>query len=405
MTDSLANSGEIGLTRLVGRIVAGDQKLPSIDELTELDGDQLQFLHNLLKGAIRSGLSAASEGHVRKFSRERLAPALRLKLSKAIVDRARALIDARSDLMFLTRLRATELHTFINSAELFPEKLKAERKRVGPRSTAMIDLQVEFIAGHLDEFSDAELNRVTMAMALVEVAIGYDAAEAFFQTYGENSLEKDSGLAADEGETVTNFFGSAWTTSISPELLSGKFSAARIAAILMHELVHVGQPRQGGGGNISIHLGEGRPYGVDWAIADALNDDVRRAATEAFMRGGLLSNANEVADYCVTCVAASVLGGLRVGTRPSGLPSNLQMDSERADRLFVELVTSIPDKYSTELMSYLNDLGRAFPAAAPNRGGWINRNSRIPAICRFKEAKSTLFDQISDGTFALPPPQ
>lgn len=404
MTDSLANSGEIGLTRLVGRIVAGDLKLPSIDELTELDGDQLQFLHNLLKGAMRAGLSVAAQENVRKFSRERLAPALRLKLGKAMADRARALIDARSDLMFLSLLRATELHTFINSAELFPQKLEAERKRVGQRSTAMVDLQVEFIVDHRDEFSDAELNRVIMAMALIEVAFGYDAAAAFFRTYGENSIEKSSKVSADAGKTEGDFFGSGSTTLISDKLLSGSFSAARIAAILMHELVHVGQPREGGSGNVSIHLGEGRPYGIDWAIADALNDDVRRDATEAFMQGGLLSNANEVADYCVTCVAASVLGGLRVGARPAGLPGNLQMDAERAQRLLTELVTSIPDRYSRELMSYLNDLGAAFPAAALNRGGWINRNARIPSICRVKKMGSTLFDQISDGTFALPPP-
>jgi hypothetical protein len=47
---------------------------------------------------------------------------------------------------------------------------------------------------------------------------------------------------------------------------------------------------------------------------------------------------------------------------------------------------------------------RAIPALL-----WLRRRQtgiakRIPGICRGKEAKSTLFDQIADETFAKPPP-
>lgn len=403
MADNLAKSGEIGLSRLVARIIAGEKELPSIDDLTELDSEQLQFLHNLLKTALRAGMSAGATENLRDFSRERLAPALRLKLQKAIADRARALVDARAALLRLSLLRAGDPDLFDETGN-GPSKLKAERERVGDRSTAMVDLQVAFIVNNRDEFSDAEFNRIIRAMAQVEVAIGYDAAAAFFKTYGENSLEKDPDDSADAAHTQGNFFGSSSTTTVFPALLNRTSSAARIAAILMHELVHVGQPSEASSANISKHLGEGRPYGVDWAIAEALGDDERRAATEDFMRGGLLSNANEVADYCVTCVAASLLSGLRVGVKPADLPVHLQKDAEQADSLLIELVTSIPDKYSRALMSYLNDVGEAFPNAALRPGGWINRNKRIPGICRRKEAKSTLFNQIADGTFAKPPP-
>jgi hypothetical protein len=393
MGDVLKGGGEAAIYRFIGSLTVGEVTLPSIDELSALDTESLKLLRKLALRGIKDAPTEEDRVRIRRFINDHLSPAIRLKLTKAIKKRADMLWGIRFELFELTWISITNLHLFINSAELLPEALEKERRRLGADHVKMVDQQFLFIDRQGSEFSETEYRRLIKAITLVEAGFGYDTAFSYFETYSTATLEKDSALSLDEGAT------DGLETEISHVLLGGRIRSSWIASVLIHELVHVSQVRAKGSDS-----GEGRAYGVDWQVASVLDDAGRREATETRMEFLMGFNVNEVADYCVTCVAANMLDSLRLGASPVGMPATLRVSEAAAKKFYFELMTSVPSKFSGELVRYLNDIGRSFRAGALSKGGWINRNQRIPVVCRVKQFRSNLFDQIEDGTFAALPP-
>lgn len=393
--DDIVGGGEVALYRLIGRIVSGDTSLPTIEDLAGLDVSALQTLLRLVKRALKSDSSPESKAAIRRFLHDRLDKAVRLKFARTVERRAAELYRIRLpafEALFRAKYNEDRLIGGGDAAAEARAQYDKLAEALGDGHVEMVKAQADFAMNQSDLTAE-QILLVIRALALIEVGIDRAVAAAYFDVYKSATLVEDSGITGDGGSTTGR------ETRFSSAFLAGKFGLIRTATILVHELVHIGQE-----GRKTKMAGEqmleGRAYGVEWHMSVTLSDKDRIHAAIAFMEGGLRSLVNEVADFCVACVATHVLDRQRKEIAVAGLPGVLHLAPEKAEALYIELMTEVPKDYSVDLDSFLLKLSQEFGAGALGKSGWIRQIPQLAGYCRTKRFGSTLFDSISKGNFA-----
>jgi hypothetical protein len=396
--DDIVGGGEIAIYRLIGRIVGGDTELPTIEELTDLDVAVLQTLVRLVRRALESDSSVEAKAAIKKFLRDRLDKAVRLKFAKTMETRAKELFRIRLpafEALFRAKYNQDRLIGGGDAAKEARAEYDRHAEALGEGHVDMVEAQAVF-ALHQSDLSAEQVLLIIRAITLIEVSIDRQVAEAYFNVYSSAKLIEDTSLSGDGGSTKGRI------TSFGTTFLSGSFGLFRTAILLVHELVHVDQS-----GRKTLMGGpqmlEGRAYGIDWHMSVTLSDKDRIQATMDFMEGGLRSVVNEVADYCVTCVATHVLDRLRKELAVAGLPTTLHLAHEKAGTLYIELLTEVPKDYSVDLDAFLLKLSQEYNAGALVKNGWIRRIPRLAGYCTTKRFGSSLFESIAEGKFAVTP--
>lgn len=396
--DDIVGGGEIAIYRLLGRIVGGDTDLPTIEELTELDVSALQTLLRLVRRALKTDSSSESKTAIRRFLRDRLDKAVQLKFARTAERRAVELYRIRLpafEALFRAKYNENRLIGGGDTAAEARTEYGQHAEALGDGHVEMVQAQAAFAMNQSD-LSAEQILLVIRALTLIEVAIDRAVAAAYFDVYSSATLIEDSGLSGDGGATTGR------ETRFGTAFLAGRFGLVRTAIILVHELVHVGQK----GRKMKMagdQMLEGRAYGVEWHMSVTLSDKDRINTAVIFMEGGLRSVVNEVGDFCVTCVATHVLDRLRKEVAVVGLPKMLLRTPEKAQALYIELMTEVPKDYSVDLDSFLFALAQEYGAGALVKSGWIRRIPRLASYCTTKRFGSTLFDSIAEGNFAATP--